>query len=233
MTKPNLPPRLQMVAGAIPVCRTLVDIGTDHALIPIYAAQTGLCQTAIAGDVNPGPLEIAKTAIIAHGLGDKIASVLSNGLENIPKTALSSDCALVIAGMGGDTIAGILQNHNTAAAILLQPMTAVEKLYKFLYDDGFEITAETLAAEGEKLYHLICARQTGVKTDPEPADLLIGKQLLRSGSPLLGRYILRKISKLQKRLDGLTVAGTFDNEFEQTKEQINLLKTALEGSKTS
>ena len=39
----------------------VIDVGTDHAYLPIALIQEGLCERALACDINKGPLERAKS----------------------------------------------------------------------------------------------------------------------------------------------------------------------------
>ena len=55
--------RLLMVANMIPKCECMADIGTDHALLPIYLVLNGKCNRAIASDVKIGPLQSAEKNI--------------------------------------------------------------------------------------------------------------------------------------------------------------------------
>ena len=79
----ELSKRLQAVADLVTPGMRLVDVGTDHAYIPIYLTQNGLVPSAIAMDINKGPLERADTHILEHGLDGKIVTRLSDGLVNL------------------------------------------------------------------------------------------------------------------------------------------------------
>lgn len=48
--------RLIQVAGLIPEGGRLADVGTDHGYIPIWLLERGKIPSAIAMDVNEGPL---------------------------------------------------------------------------------------------------------------------------------------------------------------------------------
>ena len=79
----ELSKRLQAVADLVTPGMRLVDVGTDHAYIPIYLTQNGLVPSAIAMDINKGPLERADAHILEHGLDGKIVTRLSDGLVNL------------------------------------------------------------------------------------------------------------------------------------------------------
>ena len=70
----ELSKRLQAVADLVTPGMRLADVGTDHAYIPIYLTQNGLVPSAIAMDINKGPLERADTHILEHGLDEKIVT---------------------------------------------------------------------------------------------------------------------------------------------------------------
>lgn len=97
--------RLQKVAALVRPGSRLADIGTDHAYLPTALVQRGVCPTAIASDVRPGPVQAARRTVEAAGLNDKIDVRLGDGLEPIRPDEAED---IVIAGMGGETIAAIL-----------------------------------------------------------------------------------------------------------------------------
>ena len=51
--------RLQSIVSMIEKGSTVVDIGTDHAYLPIYLINEGLAERVIATEVLPGPFERA------------------------------------------------------------------------------------------------------------------------------------------------------------------------------
>lgn len=58
----------------------LIDVGTDHAYLPIRAVSENICKKAVAIDNKKGPLEIAKDNIRKADLSDVIFPLLSEGL---------------------------------------------------------------------------------------------------------------------------------------------------------
>ena len=153
--------------------RRIADIGTDHGYLPCYMAGEGLCDTALACDTAPLPLESAKAHIAQCGLEDKVFPILSYGLEKVPAEGLSD---IVIAGMGGELIAQILEKCGwlkTAAPavnLVLQPMTKWDFLRRWLYDNGFTVTTEKACVSGKFVYSVMQAHFEGTKP-PYPCDL--------------------------------------------------------------
>jgi len=72
MTEMNLSDRLKAVGGMIKDVNTIVDVGTDHAYIPIYLIKNNIIEKAIASDINSGPVEKAKKNVSDYNLVDKI-----------------------------------------------------------------------------------------------------------------------------------------------------------------
>ncbi len=155
----KLDARLSAVLESIPVCETLVDVGCDHGYVSICAAERGLAKKITASDINEGPLKNAKREIEASGQGDKIETVLTDGLSGIEH----HDC-VVIAGMGGETIADIISRANWTkdrCTLVLQPMTRSEILREFLYREGFSIKREKFVSHNGHMYCVITAHFDG------------------------------------------------------------------------
>ena len=123
----ELTPRLQAVAGLVPRGARLADVGTDHAYLPASLLQQGVIDTAVAADLRPGPLDRARATAERYGLTEQISFRLCDGLSGIlPEEADT----VVIAGMGGETIAAILSAapwvREEGKRLILQPMSAQE-----------------------------------------------------------------------------------------------------------
>ena len=98
-----------------------------------------MCKKALACDVAPMPLKSAEEHINREGLSDRIGTVLSDGLDNVPPEGITD---VVMAGMGGELIARLLEKCpwvKNNVNLVLQPMTKWDVLRKWLYDNGFEV----------------------------------------------------------------------------------------------
>ncbi len=213
--------RLKLIYNIIPKCDTLADIGTDHGYIPITCALDGVCNKAVAMDVNKGPLEAAQVNIDKYNLGDKITARLSDGLQ---KLAPGEADVIVIAGMGGPLIAQILENGKNVVAdnttLILQPMIAQRELREYLYNSNFEITDEYVCREENKFYNIFKVKKGNF--EPSKRDLIIGRNLKLNSPDDFTHYIEYKIRVAQKILDGLKKST--DNK----SQEISLVENELE-----
>ena len=95
-----------------PICSFLsiedkvIDIGCDHAYVPIYMAKKGT-QKLLATDIHLNALNVAKENIMKNHLEEVIQTSLSDGLDEVDTTGYDT---IVIAGMGANTILNILDN---------------------------------------------------------------------------------------------------------------------------
>lgn len=147
-------PRLKGITELVDRC-TIADIGTDHAYIPIRLAMDGKVKKAIATDKNKGPIEIAKENVKKYKLDNIIELRCGDGLE--PIAVGEAEC-IIIAGMGGNLIADIIEENiekAKSARLILQPMNAQNELRQRLIDMDFSIEKEELACEGFKVYNIM------------------------------------------------------------------------------
>ncbi len=137
--------------------RTVADIGTDHAYIPIELIERRMCDKVIASDICDGPVKIARGHIEKAGLSDKIEVRKNDGLKGIE----IGECEqAVIAGMGGAVIIEILnKNRDENLDFILQPMNCQYELRKYLINNGYIIYKEDIAVEGFKVYNIICCKK--------------------------------------------------------------------------
>ena len=109
MTEKNIPildSRLSLAGSFVRDGAVVADIGTDHAYLPVWLLLEGKITRAIAADLREGPLARAKLTAKEYDCNKNIAFRLCDGLSGI--TPEEAD-TIVIAGMGGETIAAILE----------------------------------------------------------------------------------------------------------------------------
>ncbi len=233
MTKKQKPPLDSRIAAAASLVRdgaVVADIGTDHGYLPITLLMEGKISSAAAADLRPGPLSCAVVNAKKYGVEDSINFFCTDGMKGIPLTELHVT-DIVICGMGGELISRILSENayirNSNIQLILQPMSAVEELRKYLADNGFAVCEERIACSKDKLYQCIAARYDGAPHFYTPAELLLGKQILLRGTsdvlfaPLLQKYI----RKIQREYAGKMEGGA------DTEKSRNLLEELLQIAK--
>ena len=116
-------------------------------------------------DINKGPIERAKQNIEKYGLCDRLKAVHTAGLDGIEKS-MATD--IVICGMGGELIVKIIENSEYSKKqgirLILQPMTHVALVRKYL-QNGYFTVAENVVCEDGKIYQVICAEYDGEQHD--------------------------------------------------------------------
>ncbi len=198
----TLDKRLTCIASLVREGVHLIDVGTDHGYLPVSLVKNGKIPSATACDIAKGPLEKALFGIKANGLEERVKAVLSDGLMSVD---IPSPCDIVMAGMGGELIAKIidadkrLQNGNIS--LILQPMTKAECLREYLSKHGFEITSESIACE-KKIYRVLAAHYVGKVAHMTYPELLLGRAELASDRELYIRYALEKRDELLRICEG-------------------------------
>lgn len=197
----KLPPRLAAIAALVPDGARLADVGTDHALLPIRLLLDGRIQSAVATDIRPGPLSRAKENARAAEVYN-LRCVLCDGLSGVSPEEVDT---VVIAGMGGENIAGILRAAPWAcenALLLLQPMSRPEELRGALSSLGLSICGEYLVRDGGRLYSVLAAR-AGMPDMLSPGELYCGKQTMIRNGALYPDILAEQEKRLSTAIQGL------------------------------
>jgi len=204
--------RLSRIASYVPRGSVVADIGTDHALLPIYLVKEGICPRAIACDLFPGPLDSAKANVILYKLTRSIEIRQGDGLE--PLQPGEAD-VIVIAGMGGAKIKEILERSpavlENVSCLILQPQRGSGIVRKWLFDQNWMIADEDLVLERDQFYEIIVAQPNAQKPQYEINDdalFDIGPLLIEKKHPLLIPFLEDKMRTAKNVLRSLRHART-------------------------
>ena len=210
----KLSKRMKAVASMVTKGNIVADVGTDHGYVPIALISENKIPSAIALDINRGPLERANEHVKRQSLEDKIKTRLSDGVEAIEVGEVDS---IIIAGMGGELIIHILTDGETVCRsvkeLILQPQSDIDKVRAFLRERRYRIVDEDMILEEGKYYPMMRVIPVEhddtwdkLATDEIKACDIYGPILLKNGNPVLRKYLVKQhqvlrdiIAKLQKQ----------------------------------
>ena len=204
MHPPALGPRLAALAGLVTSGARLVDVGTDHALLPVSLLLQKTVESAIATDIRSGPLKNARRTALRYSVPLDLR--LCDGLSGVGAGEVDT---VVIAGMGGESVSRILQDApwtKTGPALILQPMTRSEMLRLFLAHNGYAIHSEHLACENRRIFVVLRAMGGEMRLSPAEAYTGLGEPV--TGAEYYPAYLSAVRTRLLKEHIGLAAGGS-------------------------
>lgn len=223
--------RLSLIASFVPRGARVADIGTDHALLPIHLLQSGTSPRVIAVEKAAGPLRAARQAVAEAGLEAVCDVRAGDGFGPIAPGEVDT---AVIAGMGGQTIAGVLDAApagvlNGVSRLILQPMNRAAAVRAWLYGHGWHVVDEGLVEESGRLYELIVAER-GAADMPDEVLLEVGPVLWEKKHPLLRRHLAGLAENYAKMLEGIKRSRTIEAQAARVRISVKLerLKEMIE-----
>lgn len=203
--------RLEMIASFVTQGRGVADIGTDHAILPIILRRRGYKGYIVAGDINEGPLKKAERGLLEAEIDD-VELKLFNGLEGIDGSRIDT---IVVAGMGGDTITGILDRglydmpewaDRSDYKLILHPVTKPEILRYWLVNNGFRISGDNYIEDNGILCQIICA-EPGESEKYMDSELYVGKLERIVNQPCFEAVVDKHIKRFKAAVKGLENAS--------------------------
>ena len=221
--------RLELVASFVPQGAILLDVGSDHAYLPIELVERGKIESAIAGEVVEGPYQSAVKNVEAHGLKEKIHVRLANGLAAFEEADQVS--VITIAGMGGRLIARILEEGLDKLAnverLILQPNNREDDLRIWLQENGFQIVAESILEEAGKFYEILVVEAGQMNLSA--SDVRFGPFLSKEVSPVFVQKWQKEAVKLEFALGKIPEKNL--EERQVLVDKIQAIKEVLHASK--
>ena len=214
----ELSERLRMIASLVPKCNTAADVGTDHGYLAAWLLQHEVVQFMFASDIHAGPLARAKQTAQEQDLASAMEFHLCDGLQF--SGAEKAD-AVIIAGMGGETMVSILEAAPWAwrdTALILQPQSKHKLLYAWLREHKIPIQEAKLCTDAGKQYLSFRAGGTG---DP---DLSVEDLLFEAREALFPEYLYAEIQRITRALSGMNEAARdMENEKAELRHALDYL----------
>ena len=202
-TEEFLSPRLKAVhdmamSGTAGVSR-LIDVGSDHGHLSLYALINGSCEEAVLTDIHEAPAQRSEQTLRMYGYADRTKVYCTDGLDGVE---LHKGDIIVMAGLGGNNMIDIMTRVKDreddellkSLTWCLQPQKSSDKLREFLFEQGFALEDEN-ACEDRGLYYVIMkVKYTGVRTPFTLVEKYYGPVILRraeAGEPVVLKYIER------------------------------------------
>ena len=221
--------RLELVASFVSQGAVLLDVGSDHAYLPIELVERGQIKSAIAGEVVEGPYQSAVKNVEAHGLKEKIQVRLANGLAAFEEE--DQVTVITIAGMGGRLIATILEEGldklSNIQRLILQPNNREDDLRIWLQDNGFQIVAESILEEAGKFYEILVVEAGQMELSA--SDVRFGPFLSKEVSPVFVQKWQREAAKLEVALSQIPEKNLAERQI--LADKIQAIKEVLHVSK--
>ncbi|MCF1782884.1 class I SAM-dependent methyltransferase [Lactobacillus mulieris] len=223
--------RLAHLAAMVDENTRLADIGTDHAYLPIDLVKSGKIDFAIASDVAEGPLDNAKTDILAAGLSKNIETRLGSGLETLrPEDNIQT---VVIAGMGGKLMSDLLEtakvNGNLYPTLILEPNIGEPRVRKWLMENNYQIIQEEIIDTAGHIYELIKATLTTDKHPLTDKELLFGPFLLKEKTAVFTKKWTNQLAYQKQLLLNLNKAKNKDMaRISEVEQRIKFIEGELE-----
>ena len=212
MMKIQLSKRMDRLAGLVTAGNRLADVGTDHGYIPIALVQSGKIPSAIAMDINKGPLERAMEHIREQHLDTYITTRLSDGLTMLQEKEADT---VLIAGMGGALTVHILEGgaHCLASVkeLILQPQSEIWLVREWLCEHGYKITDEDIVLDEGKYYPMMRAVHGSMEL-PSRGEREYGNPALQRSIGVWSAYLRAEQGKTDAILKTLVDNGQKDSD---------------------
>lgn len=150
--------RIKTIASLVDAKDSILDIGTDHALLPIFLIKNNIVSIADGSDISNKVLSNAKENVFKYNLEDKINLYLSDGVKQID---ISKYNTLIITGMGFSTIKSIIDNADLKHIdkLIIQSNNNLDELRKYLNEISFSIVDEICLKDKDINYDIIVSHK--------------------------------------------------------------------------
>ena len=171
----------QLVLEAVSEKETpcVVDVGRDHGQLTAHLLERNEKLLAIASDVSAPSLEKAKRLFAQKGFGERVSTVVADGLGGVDRPV----DVIVMAGMGAQTILKIITEGREkigGAKLIMQANVDLPALRAELAALGFAIEKEAFSrAAGRRYVTMLASASAPAAMDARAALLGTAEQGVR------------------------------------------------------
>ena len=215
--------RLMEIANIIDNGKSVIDIGTDHGLVPLYLAKNKISTDILATDISAPSLKKLEDKL-DDDLRKIIKTKVTDGFKGIE--AKENQIA-VIAGMGGNTIIDIIDKSLDFAKnldyMILASNIATEKLRDYLVQNNFEILRDFLTFEHGKYYDILKVSY-GNSRQLFLSDIYYGYEDIENKSKLLKEKLAIDYKKNLKFKEDIIKKSANNDGLDKIDERLNAIK---------
>lgn len=209
----------------------LLDIGSDHAYLPITALKERIIEYAICGEVVEGPYRTSKNNVVEYGYADRIDVRLGDGLSVLHSE--DEIDTVTICGMGGPLIASILDSGlkimKIRPRLVLQANTYSYPVRKILMHYGYKIIEEKIIKDKHYFYEIIVADfHPGTRVSYSEKELTYGPFLLERRDTVFIEKLSREVEHLERIVNGIKNNRLQAKKAQEIEAQIYELKGVIE-----
>lgn len=202
----RLSKRLATVAGNVPQDSVLLDVGSDHAYLPVYLANQNIIQRGIASEVIPGPYHNLVSELKMQDQQHIIEPRFGNGLDVLKS---SDDVNVItICGMGGNLITRILDRGRSQLSfqypkLILQPNVEANVIRTWLMKHHYRLVHEQIVDDHHHIYEILVAEYTKNPVHYNRRQLRFGPFLMKTHSTIFVAKWQEVIQHFQKVIQSI------------------------------
>lgn len=219
--------RLSAIVNLIEKNKKVIDIGTDHGLVPLYLAKNNISTDILATDISESSLNKLVEAL-DEDTSKVIKTQVTDGFYGIKK---EDNQVAIIAGMGANTIINIIENNKNFVKnldyLILASNINNEKLRRYLIENSFEIIDDFLVYENKKYYDIIKTK-FGKQENYDLSELYFGKENIDKKSSLLEKKLSVEYKKNKKFLKDIKKYSKDKEGIERIEERLKAIEEVYE-----
>lgn len=219
--------RLSAIVNLIEKNKKVIDIGTDHGLVPLYLAKNNISTDILATDISESSLNKLVEAL-DEDTSKVIKTQVTDGFYGIKK---EDNQVAIIAGMGANTIIDIIEKNKDFVKnldyLILASNINNEKLRRYLIENSFEIIDDFLVYENKKYYDIIKTK-FGKQENYDLSDLYFGKDNIDKKSSLLEKKLSVEYKKNKKFLKDIKKYSKDREGIERIEERLKAIEEVYE-----